>query len=177
MKLLGLAGKARSGKDTVAEIMCRKHGFVRFAFADPVKLACQQIFGLSHEQTWHDDKKEVVIPYWGMTPRKIFQTLGDCIKPQFGDDVWCKRFDMAYELVKDSDDVVVTDCRYDAEANLLREQGGVIVEIRRGVGLVGSAGDHASERGLSSLPDYVIENNGTLEELEAKVAELLGVLA
>ena len=63
MKLIGLTGKARSGKDTVANYLFNQHGYTRIAFADPVKLAAQQVFGLTHEQTWVEGLKEVEIPY------------------------------------------------------------------------------------------------------------------
>ena len=47
--------------------------------------------------------------------------------------------------------------------------GGIIIEVRRGqAGLSGSAAAHVSESGLSLPADYVIENEGTLEELYEK---------
>ena len=93
MKLIGITGEARSGKDTIAKHLWAEYGFTRIAFADPLKLAAQQMFGLSHAQTWDDSLKEVVIPHWGMTPRKIFQLMGtEASKPVFGEDVWVKRW-------------------------------------------------------------------------------------
>ena len=177
MKLIGLIGKARSGKDTVAKMLYAQHAFTRIAFADPLKLAAQQMFGLSTEQTWSDAVKEDVIPYWGMSPRQMFQLFGnEAVKPVFGDDVWIKRWYMAYSFFKDSDDIVVPDVRFDHEAECIRSLGGIIVEIQRGVGLVGSTGDHASERGLSTLPEATIYNTGTLDDLRNKVLALMETL-
>ena len=177
MKLIGITGKARSGKDTVAQMLYAQHAFTRIAFADPLKLAAQQMFGLTTEQTWHDSHKEEVIPYWGMSPRQMFQLLGnEAVKPVFGDDVWIKRWSMSYAVFRDTDDIVVPDVRFDHEAAHIRSLGGVIVEIQRGIGLVGSTGDHVSERGLSTLPEYTIDNNGTLEELYAALDTIVGGL-
>lgn len=174
MKLIGITGKARSGKDTIARMLFAQHAFTRIAFADPLKLAAQQMFGLSKEQTWGDHKKEEVIPYWGMSPRQMFQLLGnEAVNPVFGADIWIKRWSMSYAIFRDTDDIIVPDVRFDHEAAHIRSLGGVIVEVLRGPGLVGSTGDHVSERGLSTLPEYTIDNNGTLEDLRVKVMSLV----
>lgn len=176
MKLIGITGKARSGKDTIAKHLFHQHAFTRIAFGDPVKLTAQQAFGLSEAQTWDDEYKEVVIPYWGMSPREIFQKVGtDAMRNTFGANVWIKRWSLSYLLLKDTDHIVVPDVRFDNEAELIRNLGGIIVDVQRGTGLTGSTGDHASEKGLSSLPDYVINNSGTLDELYAQVDYLVEV--
>jgi hypothetical protein len=177
MKLIGITGKARSGKDTIAKHLWAEHEFTRIALADPLKLAAQHMFGLSDDQTWNPDFKEVVIPYWGMSPRQMFQDLGTkAAKGTFGSDVWVKRWLLSYKPLHKTDDVVVPDVRVDVEAEAIRQLGGVIVEVRRGTGLVGSTGAHETELGLSTLPDYVIENYGTREELHARIDEIVGVL-
>ena len=170
MKLIGITGKARSGKDAIAKFAWSQYGFTRIAFADPVKMAAQAKFGLTAEQTWRDDLKEVVIPHWGMTPRQIFQMEGtEAGRNIFGGDIWIKRFMLSYNLLKDTDDIIVPDVRFDNEAEALRSLGGIIIEVRRGqAGLSGSAGAHVSESGLSLPADYVIENESTLEELHEK---------
>lgn len=174
MKLIGITGKARSGKDTIAKHLFARYGFTRIAFADPLKLAAQQMFGLSQEATWQDHAKETVIPYWDMSPRQIFQLLGtEAIKPVFGEDFWVKRWMITYGIFRNTDDIVVPDVRVDIEADALRALGGVIIEVRRGTGLVGSTGEHVSERGLSTLPDFVIENSGSFEDLYSQVERIV----
>ena len=170
MKLIGITGKARSGKDAIAKFAWSQYGFTRIAFADAVKLSAQAKFGLTAAQTWDDELKEVVIPHWNMTPRQMFQMEGtEAGRNVFGGDLWIKRFMLSYNLLKDTDDIIVPDVRFDNEYSSLKSLGGVIVEVRRPVsGLSGSAGAHVSESGLSLPADYVIENNGTLEELHEK---------
>lgn len=175
MKLIGITGKARSGKDTIARHLWVQHAFTRIAFADPLKLAAQQIFGLTHDQTWNDDMKEAVIEFWGMSPREIFQKLGtEAIKGTFGPDTWVKRWSLSYGPLMDTDDVIVPDVRVDEEATYIRSLGGIIIEVRRGAGLVGSTGNHVSELGLSTLPEHTIENYGTVEELYTEVDKIIG---
>ncbi len=170
MKLIGITGKARSGKDSLATFAWTQYGFTRIAFADPVKLSAQAKFGLTAAQTWDDELKEVVIPHWGMTPRQMFQMEGtEAGRNVFGGDIWIKRFMLSYNLLKYTDDIVVPDVRFDNEYSSLKSLGGIIIEVRRGqAGLSGSAGAHVSESGLSLPADYVIENEGTLEELHEK---------
>ena len=170
MKLIGITGKARSGKDAIAKFAWSQYGFTRIAFADAVKLSAQAKFGLTAAQTWDDELKEVVIPHWNMTPRQMFQMEGtEAGRNVFGGDLWIKRFMLSYNLLKHTDDIIVPDVRFDNEAEALRSLGGIIIEVRRGqAGLSGSAGTHVSESGLSLPADYVIDNNGTLEELHEK---------
>ena len=170
MKLIGITGKARSGKDSAAKYLWTQYGFSRIAFADPLKEAAQAMFGLSDRQAWDDELKEVVIPHWNMAPRQMFQKEGtEAGRNVFGGDLWIKRFMLTYNLLKDTDDIIVPDVRFDNEAEALRSLGGIIIEVRRGqAGLSGSAGAHVSESGLSLPADYVIENEGTLEELHEK---------
>lgn len=50
--IVGLCGAAGSGKDTVADFMVKNHGFVKIAFADPLKRICKEVFDFSDEQLW-----------------------------------------------------------------------------------------------------------------------------
>ena len=37
MKIIGITGRARSGKDTLAEFLVSDHGFVKLSFAAPIR--------------------------------------------------------------------------------------------------------------------------------------------
>ena len=175
-KLIGIAAKARSGKDTVASYLWERHAFTRIAFADPVKMAAQAMFGLSAEATWSDDMKETVIPYWGMSPRQLFQLVGtECVKPFFGNDIWIKRFMLTYGVVAETDDVVIPDVRFELEAEFIRAKGGRIIHLIRGDAKPVNA--HVSEAGVAFVEgDIVPYNNGTLEELYSMVDTLIEAL-
>ena len=73
--------------------------------------------------------------------------------------------------------VVIADCRFKNEINLLRNAGGKLVRvIRSGAGLDGEAGKHQSESeqiGFSNNEfDIIIDNNGSLQELYQKVIDV-----
>lgn len=168
MKLIGICGKAQSGKDTLAGYLCSQYGFARIAYADPLKMAAQDMFGLTHDQTWKDELKEVVIPYWNKTPRQIFQLLGtEASKPVFGDDIWTKRWYLSY--MQASQPVVVTDVRFDVEYQQIKSLGGVILKVVRGQGLQGVEGQHASEKGVSFPADFTLVNDGSKQDLFDKL--------
>lgn len=73
--LIGLVAPKRSGKDTAANYLCSSYGFKKYNFADPLKKGIGEMFGLTFEQLDGKDK-EVVDPFWGVTPRELFQKIG-----------------------------------------------------------------------------------------------------
>jgi hypothetical protein len=177
-KLIGISGKARSGKDEIASHLWAQYGFTRISMAYPLKQAAQYAFGLTNAQAFNDQYKEIVIPYWGLSPRQMWQKLGRTARETFGDDIWVKRWRLSYASIMDTDDVVVPDIRHDWELYEVRSLGGIVVEIRRDrAGLFGSTADDVSEAGLSVPPDYIIDNNGTLAELRQSVDLLIESLA
>ena len=54
MLILGLAGPARVGKDTVAAYLVRRYGFVKFAFSDALYREVQVAFGLPDQSLLRD---------------------------------------------------------------------------------------------------------------------------
>ena len=179
MKLIGLTGKARSGKDTIATYLWTRYAYTRVAFADPLKAAAQEVFGLTDDQTWNPELKETIIPYWAMSPRTMFQLMGtEVLQPVFGTDVWIKRWLINYKLLCDTDHIVVPDVRREEEAAAIIDRGGVIVRVERAeAGLTGESGKHSSESGIpDSMVKFVIHNNSSLGELERQVDALIEAL-
>lgn len=74
---------------------------------------------------------------------------------------------------RDLASVVITDCRYDDEAEAVRAAGGKVVRIVR-PSLPEPADSHTSESGISDhLVDREIVNDGTLEDLRYATVDLL----
>ena len=168
--LLGIHGKARAGKDTVAKYLVESHGFMRNAFADPLKRAAQHMFCLTDAQTWDDDLKEVVIPFWGKSPRQLFQLLGtEGGRQVFGEDLWLKRWRYHYDQYSPHVNYVTPDVRFDNEADLIRALGGTVIHVVSARGLTGLAENtktHASEAGVKfHESDVILPNNGTFKTL------------
>ena len=179
LKLIGVHGKARSGKDTIANHLVDEHGFVRTAFADPLKAASAVLFGWPVEMAFSDEIKGYKSPLWDITGRTAFQRLGDAMKIGFGTDFWIKRWACEYARLKDKHSIVVADVRTNAEADMIRGLGGIILHLeRRGAGLSGLEGMHSSEAGITfnRSTDLRIENNGTLSELEDEINRIVAFI-
>lgn len=97
-KLIGLAAKARSGKDTVANMIATNANVVCYALADPVKVGCQALFGLTDDETWDDTIKETKIDLWSKSPREFFQLIGTEWMRDRDPDHWLIRAKRAMEI-------------------------------------------------------------------------------
>lgn len=166
--IIGLTGKARSGKDTIADIITKLYGYEHYWFSKPMKEACRTIFG------WNDahlygDLKEVVDERYGTSPRHALQTLGtEWGRGHIRESIW---LDVARSHIEKGN-VVVSDVRFDNEAELIKELGGIVIQVERGD--APDVLDHASEKGVHfHLVDYLVQNDGTISELEDKVCDIL----
>jgi hypothetical protein len=95
--IIGLLGKAGSGKDTVADWLVENQNFAKVGLADPLKRICRDVFAFTDEQLWgpsefrnapdkrylqkarevfdaEDEEMMVVRDY--LTPRFALQQLG-----------------------------------------------------------------------------------------------------
>lgn len=164
--IVAFTGLARSGKDTAAAHLAVAHGFVRFAFADALKKAAAEAFGVPLLNFYYENLKDEVDPYWGISPRTMLQKMGtEAMRGTFGDDFWIKR--MQLDMLNAGRSVVISDLRTDAEAAAIRKMGGTIILVERdGAGLEGENGKHSSEAGVSEeYIDYFAPNNGPKSEL------------
>jgi hypothetical protein len=173
--LICVAGSAGAGKDTATNMLRDHFGFATYAFAYPIKAALNAMFGWDMALWDNREWKEAVIPDIGKSPRQLAQTLGtewgrDLVNPKLWLLLAKRRHDAA--LCAGLPGLVISDCRFNNEAQFAHELGGVVVHIHRdGVGAVAA---HASENALSpGMIDHRILNNGTLQELEEYLAVLM----
>lgn len=168
VKLIGLNGRARSGKDTVGGFLQEAHTVATLSFAQPIRAALRSIFDWD-DRHFHGELKEVVIPWLGKSPRQAMQLLGtEWGRQLINPDIWLTLAKMQIEQwLQKGINVVVTDVRFDNEAEMIRSLGGSIWHIYRPGPEIDSSA-HASEAGLSSMStsDWFIENKGTLQELK-----------
>jgi hypothetical protein len=168
--LIGIAGKARSGKDTVGNFIVSAVGGYCFGFADPIRSMMRQI-GIDMSDPYWTDHKEEVIPALGVSPRYLMQTLGtewgrELVNP----DLWVT---IAKQRVLSSGSslAIATDVRFENEAAWIRDMGGTIIHIRR---KLDKNDQHASEAGVAVQPsDITIDNDRDLEDLQHATHEAL----
>lgn len=173
-RLIGLYSPApQSGKSTVAEYLCRRHGYRQIAFAGPLKemtdkfLECFGADEATRIRMVYGDLKEQRIEAFGCTPRHLMQTLGtewgrNCV----GEQVWV-RLAIARAL-SSTRPVVIDDMRFPNEMVAVRAAGGVCVKVER-PGVV-RATEHASEGQLDNAHfDWTFVNNSTIDALRVLV--------
>ncbi|KRU23284.1 hypothetical protein [Psychrobacter piscatorii] len=160
MRLIGIAGQARSGKDTAAKYLLNKLGsnWSTASFADPMKAMLNAI-----DVDTSDEAKDLPSNQYGVSTRHMLQTLGtEWGRNLIADDFWLTVF----ESMNAGRRLIVPDVRFENEADLIREHG-VLIHIK---GRGGIEGSHVSEQTLNVKPgDIVITNNGTLSELYARL--------
>ena len=167
--LVGITGQAGVGKDTLADALIRKHGGVKTSFADPLKAACRELFQLSDAQLHDRSEKEKIDDRWGRSPRQLLQLVGtDLLRNQLDKEIFIKSMRARVKNLLESNPlVVVTDCRFENEAQLVRDLTGRVVHLQREG--VRSVSPHISENRLSVQDeDVLLSNDSTVKDLLAR---------
>lgn len=179
-RLISLSGKSGAGKDTLAGILIDNYDYERVAFADPIKRFVGELFDLSTEQLWGelrnqpDERLE-------LAPREVYQRFGDFCR-EIDPQVWIRKWHRAVTGRLDTGRrVVCTDVRTPAELERVKELGGSCWLIERPeAGAPGKLGQHRTEQALTKGSrerfDAVINNDGTLAELEMKIHSKLELI-
>lgn len=175
MHVIGIIGKINTGKDTAASI-CKKNGYVRKAFADPIKEIVHELFDVPREVLWGDSqcRTEKV--------RKMLQLLGTDYARAIDPDVWVKKMKKQLQRCRDLryHGVVIPDVRFVNEAEMLKEENATLLRIVRPKKQHNRAPEvncHISEKENLLIPEkwitHTIINNGTVEDLECSVMMFL----
>ena len=175
--LIGLVGRARTGKDTAGGWISCRHGLRTRSFADPIKMMLMWTFG----DRFSRGDREQPIDWLGKSPRQLMQTLGtewgrDLVHP----DLWVLVAKQEWERLlaeggSEDTGMVFTDVRFRNEAEWVLREGGTLIHIVRPDAELVNA--HASEQAdLSDLCDYRIENTGTIEDLYTQVDGVMALI-
>ncbi|WP_201595354.1 deoxynucleotide monophosphate kinase family protein [Psychrobacter vallis] len=160
MRLIGIAGQARAGKDTLASYLLNKltDNWSRSSFADPLK-AMLTVIGVDCS----DKAKAELDICFRVTPRHMMQTLGtEWGRHTIDKDIWVK----AFAYLNAGKQIIVPDVRFENEADLVRANGVLIHLVGRG----GIEGNHVSENAIEFKPgDIVIDNSRDLAWLHGQV--------
>lgn len=179
---IALTGKLRSGKDAVANRLYIRAMFDRIAFGDKLK-------ELYHATLpWVPEHPK---------PRAGYQAFGQDMRRLYGEDIWIKHVERTVEAsinfrkrLDDHIGIVITDLRQPNELEWARANGFTIVRVTAPEAdrlsraqLAGDSFDakdlsHDTEQHVDGFEvDYEIVNDGTIDELYAKVDALLTEIA
>ncbi len=196
--LIGLAGRAKSGKDTVASIIKsqinkRGYGVKTIAFAAPLKRIVQELYAFDDQQMTQHDLKEAGDKRYPrpdgtfLSPREAMQILGTEFGRRCYPNTWidfgirqakkAMKPDNHFNAEAAGVSVVFTDCRFINEAKAILDIGGEVWRIRRPLADE-LPGMHASETEMDSaefcrLVTHVVHNDEGLEQLIHEVKRLI----
>jgi len=172
--IIGVAGPARAGKDTIAEALTSspltvagmvRQDCIRFAFADIMKKHLARILEVDLPYFHLEHLKDEEIPGRTYTPRKAMQLFGTDFGRALHPDFWLHMADRGL-----GDGVwVIPDVRFENEATFCRQNGFMLHVWRPGCPKVEH---HESENGVQvRQDDSVLVNVDTIEHLqEAAIA-------
>src|SRR5690606_5142088 len=113
---IGLTGKMRSGKDTLADYLVENYGFTKFAFGDALKRYVHEIFDVNPNEK----------------PRDIYQRFGQYCRSIDG-GVWVRK---CFQSIAENDRgnrvfrPIITDIRQPNEYARCRAEGLVISRVK-----------------------------------------------
>ena len=167
-----ISGKARHGKDTLADLLIEELNgkSIKIAMADYLKYIATKYYG------WNGQKDEV--------GRTILQTLGtNKIREELGWETFhAKRVCQDIEIIKkDYDYIFVPDCRFRNEilyTQAMFPYNTVTIRVvREGFenDLTEEQKSHRSEMELNEFPhDYRVCSSGGIDNLKKSIYEVMG---
>lgn len=173
--LIGLTGRARSGKSTAAEHLVGTYLLEHYAFADPLRDGLMAIFNLDPTD-FEGDRKEQPLAWLERSPRQLMQSMGtEWARNTVHPDVWVKLAEQNLDYMTKALGAVlgfvVSDVRFENEADLIRRRGGTIIHICRADAQ--AVNPHVSEAGVvGNKDDLLMFNNGTVEEFLRSLDEV-----
>ena len=178
--IIGISGKAGSGKDTAAKMLevlyanpdisyedftnKRDKNFADIQivhFADTLKETAQVLFRISEWETNTQEGKKTTIDWIGKTVRELLQGIGQGLRDAIDPNLWVK---ILFANTEGWSHYIIAAVPYPNEVYAIKKRNGVLIRIdRKGAG----AGNHSSETALDNYKewDVHIENNGSMEDL------------
>lgn len=199
--IISISGKIGSGKDTAARLlqeMMPEMNWENKKWAGKLKDVAEIISGIPKEKfedqefkktnmgiewaTWYPniDRPEL------MTVRDFLQILGtEALRDGLHKNTWVNALladYKAYNVSTDEDGNVtyrmphwiITDTRFPNELAAVKEKGGITIKVVRD-NTTNIGATHSSETALDNVTDwdYVIDNNGSLEDLKRQLSEII----
>ena len=129
------------------------------------------------------------------TPRLSLQLVGtDVLRNHFHQDIWLSSLEYRFRIKNSDQNVVISDARFRNELELIKSLNGIVVWVQRGElpqwfddAVKANEGNaiarkimqtrwrdvHESEWNWAGFPvDYIINNNGSMEDLDKLVNDL-----
>ncbi len=184
--IIAICGLKRSGKDTIADVLCECYGYEKAKIATPLKDALKILFKLSDAQV-EGNEKDIIDPRWGVEPRRLMQFIGTEVMqyqlqellPDVGRTFWIKRLieEHITQNKGTNKKIVIPDLRFKHEYDLLSKYNAVFWRVERFYN-DNIHETHSSELEYLDIPvEHIFKNEGSKAQLEQlvcnKVQELI----
>jgi hypothetical protein len=176
--IIGIGGALTAGKDTVADYLVEQYGFTKQFMSDPLHehlLVLNPIVAIDDEGIkYRYARLAAELGYTEMKKipevRRLLQVYGTELgRKRIDEDIWvniaAKKMLADRELGRPS---VITGMRYPNELHAIRRLGGILLYVDRPALQISSSHDSETSVQPSNF-DFVIKNDGSLEQLFAKV--------
>ena len=130
---------------------------------------------MSIQHALHNGVRDCFYEEINLTPRLLLQVVGtDLFRNQLHPNTWVNASFANYL----NNAWIFTDVRFPNELEAIKKRKGITIRVNRGLvertGKMIQGPEHISETALDDAKfDYVIENNGTIEELIEQVKKIL----
>ena len=173
MAIIAFTGLKGSGKTAAAKYLQDSWGFSRLSFASGLKDMLKAIGVTEKELTIGKERSCKVLG--GKTPRYAMQTLGtEWGRHLIYKDIWIEIMRKKLLGRYKYSDVVIDDCRFANEVELVKELNGAVVRIIRETDTEIDA--HASEDISNLYKDHTLNNSTDLRNFECLVRLIAGTL-
>lgn len=179
MKIIAVAGRKYSGKDTFAKPLLVENGgkFIKVSFAQPLKDMMRSLLGsgglpkgLIEEMLEGNLKEQPSDVLLGKTPRYAMQTLGTEWRDMLGNSLWLNIAEKKLRAMSAGGayGAIITDMRFVHELDVMKRLGALTVRVSGGRSVINAASDHPSETAIDTLPVEIdILNFGSIDDLHS----------
>jgi hypothetical protein len=168
--LVGLAGYARAGKDTLADYLVAQKGFVKVSFAENLREFARAVDPFLSKDI-KESYAELISSLGYEEAKKLPQVrlflinIGESMRNIIDPKIWIKTISLS------APKIVVSDVRYPNEAKFLQKLGGVVIKIVRKDNQPAHETERISVENLEC--DHMIFNDSTIEAMTSTLDVLL----
>ncbi len=155
--LISLTGNTGVGKDTMADYMMARYGFVKISMADPFKRIAKEVYDFSDEQLWgpaearnQEDKRYHRPDGTFLTARIVTQLLGNELSRLAYPETWINYMQRVVKKIRAGGfyserqgafllpnkksnyaGIIVSSCRFRNEIEAIKAMGGSTIRLKR----------------------------------------------
>uniref|UniRef100_A0A6C0KUV3 Deoxynucleoside monophosphate kinase n=1 Tax=viral metagenome TaxID=1070528 RepID=A0A6C0KUV3_9ZZZZ len=180
--IIGLLGRARRGKDTVANYIIKKYPcYTNIKLSKPIKDAAKSLYDFTYEQL-EGSQKEIIDPRWNISPRDAMVFITSTFMNKMGTDFFSKRLFGEFDVrspaeVAAQKHIIISDVRYENDLAEIKKRNGIIIKIIRDIEPYHEWESQIDTftvmtNGGENTCQYTISNNGSLADLYKSIDDI-----